>query len=141
MRSDEPHTRGGSPTMNADTDRTILTKAVMKAAARFGLTEQLPEILGIDIEAMNALAGGKMTLDPARKEWEAGARFLRLSRLLITMTGTPEQARAWLDAPHHSLGDVPLHLLSSTEGCGRVLRYLDNVQKYEIKLPPPSRHH
>ena len=127
--------------MNADTDCRILTKAVIKAAERLDLLNRLPDILGIDAAAFEGMIHGTSTLDPTRNEWNAATRFVRLFRCLIALVGDPQRAREWLDTPHQVLGKAPIELLPTTEGYDPVLRYLDAVQKYEIKLPPRARQH
>jgi hypothetical protein len=41
-----------------------------------------------------------------------------------------------LSTPHQTLGAAPAEMLRTPEGRAHVLRYLDAVQKFEMKLPP-----
>ena len=127
--------------MNPTADPAMLTKAVLRAAARLGLSDDLPMILGIESVHWKAIAAGDALLDPSRPEWQAATSFTSLFRALLTLVGTIDGAREWLATSHQTLGSEPTTLLRSTEGRERVLRYLDAVQKYEIKLPPRGRAH
>lgn len=126
--------------MNTGTDPATLTKAVLRAADRLGLSEMLPDLLGIDAEAAGELANGARTLDPSRPEWIAGSKFLSIFRALVTLAGGTESACSWLVSSNQVLGAAPADLLRNAGGRDRVLRYLEAVQKYEIKLPgwPPG---
>lgn len=127
--------------MTPTTDPTTLTKAVVRAAERLGLTNDVPQILGIETAAWNAIVRGDGTLDASRPEWLAATNFASLFRSLLTLVGTLENARAWLSTPHQTLGTEPTTLLRTPEGRERVFRYLDAVQKFEMKLPPRGRPH
>jgi uncharacterized protein (DUF2384 family) len=122
--------------MSAHTDSATLTKAVLRAAERLGLTETLHEIIEVDAASVNQMRKGEATLDPSRGEWEAATRFAGLFRSLLTLVDTTENARTWLSTPHQTLGAAPAEMLRTPEGRAHVLRYLDAVQKFEMKLPP-----
>ena len=116
-------------------DPTTLKKAVTRAAEVLDLTQALPRILGIDA---NAWAASERALAPDSEEWRAAVRFAGLFRSLLTLVGSAAKAREWLDQPHRTLGESPRVLLQSPGGLERVVRYLDAVQKFEVKLPPRS---
>lgn len=122
------------------TDPATLTKAVWRAADLLGLTQDLPEILDVDANALARVRSGAEGLQPDSPAWANAVRFTSLFRSLLTLVGNPENARAWLDTPHRTLGSPPRELLRSAAGRERVFGYLDNVQKYEFKLPPRSQH-
>lgn len=117
------------------TDPATLKKAVLRAADVLDLTQQLPSILGID--AASSLAN-EHALVPDTSEWSAAVRFVSLFRSLVTLVGSVSAAREWLDQSHRTLGASPRALLDSPAGLERVVRYLDAVQKFEVKLPPRS---
>lgn len=117
------------------TDPIMLKKAVMRAAEVLGLTQQLPNILGIDAESWRA---NERAFAPGTDEWNAAVRFASLFRALVTLVGSVPNAREWIDQPHRTLGESPRALLQNSAGLERVVRYLDAVQKFEIKLPPRS---
>ena len=124
--------------MSATTDPTTLKKAILRAAQVLNLTQELPHILGIDATAWAQLSAGERTLVPGTDEWNGAVKFASLFRSLLTLVGTAPTAQAWLDQSHRTLGASPRSLMQSPEGLERVVRYLDAVQKYEVKLPPRS---
>ena len=124
--------------MTASSDAQILVKAVVTAAERLGVLDALPEILGAPAQAIAAMQTGTHSLDPSGAEWRAATRFASLFRSLISLLGDVERARAWLNESHQTLGGSPAQLLRMRGGLDRVVRYLDAVQKYEIRLPPRS---
>ena len=123
------------------TDPLTLTKAVLRAAEHLGLTQTLHDILGVDEQVVRSMTKGDYSLDPNCGEWAAATRFTGLFRSLITLLGNAQDARAWLATQHETLGDAPMHLLRTPHGRDTLFRYLDAVQKYEIKLPPRGRPH
>lgn len=112
-----------------------LTKAVLRASERLGLVDALPAILGLSAPEIADMHNEQRLLDPSRQEWTAASELVSLYRSLLTALSSVDEVSTWLRTPHHSLGAAPMELLSSADGRGRVLRYLDAVQKYEIKLP------
>jgi hypothetical protein len=127
--------------MNESTDPATLTKAVLRAAEHLGLLHVLPEILEIDPQQLSKMIGGAAMLDRNGAEWTSATRFTGLFRSLVTLLGDSRSARLWLTSSHQTLGAAPAELLRSSAGRERVYRYLDAVQKYEIKLPPRSEQH
>lgn len=117
------------------TDPATLKKAVVRAAEVLDLTQQLPSILGIDTDSWLA---NERALSPNTDEWSAAVRLVGLFRSLLTLVGSVSNAREWLDQPHRTLGEAPRALLNNPAGLARVVRYLDAVQKFEVKLPPRS---
>jgi uncharacterized protein (DUF2384 family) len=122
-------------------DPATLTKAVLRAAEHLGMFEALPDILGVDAQAVMRMKRGESALDPTRSEWEAATRFASLFRSLVTLLGNTEDARVWLNARHATLGATPADLLRTSAGRARVVGYVDGIQKFELKLPPRSQPH
>jgi hypothetical protein len=120
---------------NTTTDPATLKKAALRAAEVLGLSQQLPSILGIDTESWQA---HERALTPGTEQWNAAVRFVSLFRSLLTLVGSVSSAREWLDQRHRTLGESPRVLLQNPAGLERVVRYLDAVQKFEVKLPPRS---
>ncbi len=118
------------------TDPALLTKAVLRAAEHLQLQEALPDILGLAEASGQQLIEGARLLDPSAEEWQQALRFTGLFRSLLRLTGSATHAREWLRVPHHALREPPAALLRTAAGRDRVYRYLDAVEKYEIKLPP-----
>lgn len=106
--------------------REVLTKAVVNAAKALGLSQaKLAATLGVSTPTASRMFGGGYLLDPARKEWEMAALFVRLFRSLDAIVASDEKARAWLASDNRALGAKPAELLPSAEGLIRVLQYLD----------------
>lgn len=124
-----------SPT---NTDPATLKKAILRAAQVLGLTQELPHVLGIDAHAWTQLSADQRALVPETDEWNGAVRFAGLFRSLLSLVGTVPNACEWLDQHHRTLGASPRSLLGNPAGLERVVRYLDAVQKYEVKLPPRS---
>ena len=118
----------------------MLTKAVLRAADLLDLAQDLPVILGIEAHQWERLRSGAQTLQPDSAAWPIAVRIASLFRSLVTLLGDANRSREWLDSPHATLGSSPRELLRTDTGRERVFGYLDAVQKYEIKLPPRSRH-
>ena len=111
-----------------------LTKAAIRAAERLDLIACLPSILELSRSDVDELRQGQRLLAREQAEWNAATDLVSLYRLLLTQVPSPEDAVSWLRAPHPTLGAAPIELLREPDGRSRVLRYLDAVQKYEIKL-------
>lgn len=120
---------------NTTIDPATLKKAVLRAAEVLDLTQQLPSILGIDAESWQT---NERSLTPGTEQWTGAVRLASLFRSLLTLVGSVPSAREWLDQHHRTLGGSPRVLLQNPAGLERVVRYLDAVQKFEVKLPPRS---
>ena len=117
------------------TSPATLTKALLRAADQLGLGADLATLLGTPADDAAVLQAGARMLDPHRPEWGRALKLVGLFRSLISLVGAPERARAWLGAPNQALGARPIELLRTAEA-ERVFRYLDAVQKHELRLPP-----
>jgi uncharacterized protein (DUF2384 family) len=106
--------------------RAVLTKAVVNAAKAFEISQsRVASTLGVSDPTASRMFGGKYLLDPARKEWEMAALFVRLFRSLDSIVASDDKARAWLNSENRALGARPIDLVPSAEGLIRVLAYLD----------------
>src|SRR3954470_7050370 len=107
----------------------VLAKAVLNAAARFGLrSRQLAVILGSSEASVSRLQYGR-GLDPAGKEGELALLFLRLFRSLDALVGgDDDKARAWLAGHNEHLGAVPAERIKTVEGLVDVVQYLDAMR-------------
>ena len=114
-----------APASKAD-ERKVLTKAVIRAAQALELSQsKVARTLGVSDPTVSRMFTDKYLLDPARKEWELAALFVRLWRSLDSIVASDEKARAWLNGENRALGARPVELLGSAEGLIRVLHYLD----------------
>lgn len=105
----------------------VLTKAVMRAAERLGISRTLlAKILGVSPPTVTRLYSGDYTLDERRKEWEFALLFVRVFRSLDSIVGDEQTARKWLSSENRALNNArPIELLRQTEGLVRVVYYLD----------------
>ena len=108
---------------------TVLTKAVLAAAARLGLRSRaLAAVLGSSEASISRLQTSR-ALDPASKEGELALLFLRLFRSLDALVGgEDDKARAWLHADNDHLRGVPAERIRTVEGLVDVVQYLDAVR-------------
>ena len=107
----------------------VLTKAVLSAAARLGVSNRhLAVVLGASEASVSRLRRGR-TIEPASKEGELALLFVRLYRGLDAVVGGNEdQARAWLHAANDHLGGVPAERIRGVEGLVDVVQYLDAMR-------------
>jgi hypothetical protein len=108
-------------------DGAVVTKAVMRAAARLGLSNRsLARVLGVSEATVSRMGTGTYLLKTDDKAFELGLMFLRLFRSLDSLSGGDEQtSRAWLRNDNLALGGAPVALIESLSGMISVLGYLD----------------
>ncbi|MGH9380100.1 MAG: MbcA/ParS/Xre antitoxin family protein [Thermoanaerobaculia bacterium] len=107
----------------------VLAKAVVSAATRLGLrNRQVAAVLGASEASASRLRRGR-GIDPASKEGELAALFLRLYRSLDALVGGDDtRAREWLHAANDHLGGVPAARIQRVEGLVDVVVYLDAMR-------------
>jgi hypothetical protein len=108
-------------------DGAVVTKAVLNAAARLGVSNRaLARVLGLSEASISRMGSGTYTLEPQDKPFELAVLFLRLFRALDAIVGGDDSAaRVWVQAENRALGGVPLHLIQSLAGLISVVGYLD----------------
>jgi len=106
-------------------DAAVLSKAVVRAAQLFGLSQkQLGRVLGLSESSVSRLVAGRFQLSPERaKEWELAVLFVRLFRSVDAIWG--HEAARWLHAPNTALGAAPIELATQVTGLVRVVDYVD----------------
>jgi hypothetical protein len=111
----------------AAADGAVVTKAVVRAAARLGLSNRsLARVLGVSEATVSRMGAGTYLLKTGDKAFELALMFLRLFRSLDSLSGGDEQtSRAWLRNDNLALGGVPVTLIESLSGMITVLGYLD----------------
>jgi len=79
----------GSPDIDAG---AVLTKAVMRATALLGLSQQqLAQVLGVSRPTVTRMGLGTYRLGPSQpKSWELGTLFVRMFRALDALVGHAE---------------------------------------------------
>jgi hypothetical protein len=107
----------------------VLTKAVLSAAARLGLTQRhLADVLGASEASISRLQRSR-GIDPASKEGELALLFLRVYRSLDALVGgDDDKARQWLHAPNDHLGGAPADRMRTVQGLVDVAQYLDAMR-------------
>lgn len=109
------------------TEATVATKAVLRAAARLGLSNKtLAKIIGVSEATVSRMGAGSYQLAHGDKPFELGLLFVRVFRSLDAIAGGDEAvATAWLRSENLALGGIPLTLIQSVPGLVHVLAYLD----------------
>lgn len=105
----------------------IVTKAVVRAAARLGISSRnLGRIVGISEASVSRMGKGSFWFATNDKAFELGLLFVRFFRSLDAIVGGDEAvARAWLRNENTALGGTPLDLIQTVPGLVNVLAYLD----------------
>ena len=106
---------------------TVVTKAVLRAAAALGLSNKLlASTVGLSEASVSRMGSGTYTLTPGDKPFELSVLFLRLYRSLDSIVAGDESvARAWLRNENAALGGTPLTLIQSIPGLVNAVAYLD----------------
>ena len=109
------------------TDGAIVTKAVLNAASRLGLSSRaLARILGLSEASISRMGSGAYALTPRDKAFELAVLFLRLFRSLdAIVAGDDSAARGWIGSENLALDGVPRELIQSLPGLINVVGYLD----------------
>ena len=105
----------------------VVTKGVMRAAARLGLSNRLlAVILGLSEATVSRMGSGTYQLEADSKPFELAVLFLRLFRSLdAIVSGDVEVARSWLRNDNAALRAAPIALIESVSGLVNVVAYLD----------------
>ena len=111
----------------AASERAVVTKAVLRAAKRLGLSNKaLGGIIGVSEATVSRMGSASYTLSPREKPFDLATLFIRLFRALDAITdGDEAVASAWLRSENTVLGATPLALVQSVSGLVYVLGYLD----------------
>ena len=111
----------------AASDGTIVTKAILNAAARLGLSNRaLARMLGLSDASISRMGAGAYTLDPRDKPFEIAVLFLRLFRSLdAIVAGDDSAARVWMERENIALGGRPRELVQTLAGLVNAVGYLD----------------
>jgi len=88
------HTEADHPATTAPDDGALITKAVMRAAHRLGLSNRsVAHIIGVSRPTVSRMAHGTFTLRPGDKPFELAVLLIRLFRSLDAIAGGDETAR------------------------------------------------
>ena len=107
----------------------VLTKAVLRAADRLGLSQQeLAKVLGVSAASASRLRSARYVAADG-KEGELALLFVRAFRSLDALIGSDEAAaRRWFAARCDPLGGVPRELVTTVTGLCAVVDYLDAMR-------------
>lgn len=108
-------------------EAAVVTKAVLRAAGRLGMSNrQLAAVLGLSEASVSRMGSGSYRLSPADKSFELAVLLLRLYRSLDAIVGGDAgAAKAWLSADNTVLGAAPVTMIRSLTGLVNVVAYLD----------------
>ncbi|WP_372841856.1 antitoxin Xre/MbcA/ParS toxin-binding domain-containing protein [Phaeovulum sp.] len=105
----------------------VLTKAMLRAADRLGLTgRQLAQIVGVSEATVSRLKRGEAALEVGSKPYELAALLVRAFRSLDAITGGDESvSKAWMKAANTALAARPVERMATVQGLVDVTTYLD----------------
>ena len=108
-------------------ESAVLTKAVLRAADRLGVSNRnLGRIIGVSEASISRMSKGAFALSRGEKPFELALLFVRLFRSLDAIVGGDEAvARAWLRSENIALGAMPLAQIQTVPGLVNVIAYLD----------------
>jgi hypothetical protein len=108
-------------------DGAVMTKAVLRAAGRLGVSNRaLSRVLGLSEASVSRMGSGAFTLASRDKSFELAVLFVRLFRSLDAIVGGDDDAsRGWMASDNAALGGPPLQLIQSLPGLVNVVGYLD----------------
>jgi hypothetical protein len=108
-------------------DGAVVTRAVLRAADRLGLSNKmLGRVIGLSEASVSRMGAGLYTLTPGDKPYELAVLVVRLFRALDAIVGGDEAvARSWLQNDNTAFGERPIALIQSVSGLVHVVGYLD----------------
>ena len=117
----------GQSLLRPASEGAVVTKAVLRAAGRLGVSNKtLGRIIGLSEATVSRMGSGAYTLTPGDKASDLAVLFIRFFRSLDAIVGGDEAvARAWLRNDNTALGGAPLALIQSVPGLVHVVEYLD----------------
>lgn len=109
-------------------EAAVVTKGVVRAAARLGLTNRVvAAVLGLSEATISRMGTGAYQVEPGSKPFELAVLFLRLFRSLDAIVGGDTAvAQAWLQNDNTALKATPVTLIESVAGLVSVVAYLDD---------------
>jgi hypothetical protein len=108
-------------------DGAIVTKAVLRAAARLAVSNRaLSRTLGLSEASVSRMGSGAFLLTPGDKPYELALLFVRLFRSLdAIVAGDDAAARGWMASENLLLGGIPARQIETLPGLISILGYLD----------------
>lgn len=123
--------RPGNPVEIEQQKAEALTKAMLEAAKRLGLSPQdTAAIIGVQGGALAAMKKGERVVDGVNGEAENADAVVRVVKRLQTLLGPDESKwRAWLRREVSGLGDKPLAILLQRQGVLKVAAFLERADE------------
>ena len=111
----------------AISEGAVVTKAVLRAASRLGVSNKaLSGIIGVSEATVSRMRRQEFLLERGTKPFELAVLFVRLFRSLDAIVdGDESVANAWLRNDNEALGGTPLTLIQSIPGLVHAVAYLD----------------
>lgn len=121
------HPSTAAPHPDPRSDGALVTKAVLRAAGRLGLSnKELARVIGVSESTISRMGAGAHRLEPGQKPFELAVLLVRLFRSLDSIVGGDEAAaKAWMRADNSALGGVPSDRITSIAGLTETIAYLD----------------
>jgi transcriptional regulator with XRE-family HTH domain len=109
------------------TRSVVLTKAMMRAADRLGMSgKQLSDVIGLSAAQISRIKNGEAALSEASKPFELSALLVRVFRSLDAIVGGDESAtKLWMTSQNTALNGRPIDRMISVQGLADVVTYLD----------------
>ena len=105
----------------------VLTKAVLRAAERLGLSAgQVAKVIGLRPATVSRMRRGDWVLEDGSKPFELAALLVRVFRSLDAIAGGDEAVvRSWMKGVNTALGGRPADKIRTISGLMDVIAYLD----------------
>ena len=109
-------------------ENAVLTKAVLRAADRLGISSRsLAAIIGVSEATISRMRRHDFLLERGSKPFELGVLFVRLFRSLDAIAGGDEAvSTAWIRNPNSALDARPIEKILTIAGLFDVIAYLDS---------------
>ena len=119
--------RQPAPKAMTTTDASVLTRAVLRASARLGLTNRaIGRVIGVSEATVSRMGSGDYVLARGDKSFELAVLLVRLFRSLDAIVGGDEvTARSWINSENTVLGAQPIQKIQTIAGLVDVIAYLD----------------
>jgi uncharacterized protein (DUF2384 family) len=108
-------------------EASVVTRAVLRAGSRLGLTNRaIGRVIGVSEATVSRMGSGDYILGRGDKSFELAVLLVRLFRSLDAIVGGDEAtARSWLRSPNTVLGAQPIDKIQTISGLVDVIAYLD----------------
>jgi hypothetical protein len=115
------------PKAKTTTEASVVTRAVLRAGSRLGLTNRaIGRIIGVSEATVSRMGSGDYVLARGEKPFELAVLLVRLFRSLDAIVGGDETtAKSWLRSENTVLGAQPIEKIQTISGLIDVIAYLD----------------